>query len=65
MPARKADIKIAIEANGRRFNLNCERMIDGSYKVKRGRNVSKRMPYATLTQIFNEARKWAVKQGNE
>jgi hypothetical protein len=63
MPARKADIKIAIEANGRRFNLNCERMIDGSYRVKRGRSVSKKMPYATLTEIFNEARKWAVEVG--
>jgi len=62
MPARKADLKIAIEANGRRFSLNCERLIDGSYRVKRGRNVSKKRPCETLTKIFDEARKWAVKQ---
>lgn len=61
MPARKADLRITIETNGQRFSLNCERMMHDQYRVKRGRTVSRKMPVATLTEIFTEARKWAVR----
>lgn len=61
MPARKSDLKITIEANGKRFSLNCEKLLWNTYRVKVGRSRSVKMPMATPTQIFNEARKWAVK----
>ena len=62
MPARKSDFKIIIEANGKRFSLNCKRNLFNKYSVKVGRSRSKKMPLATITEITELARKWIVKQ---
>lgn len=62
MPALKSDLKITIEMNKRRFSLNCVRGPWGRYHIKRGRSWSRKTPDATLTEIFEMCRKWAVKQ---
>ncbi len=60
MPQLKADLTISIRAGERSFTLNCIRLPDRSFLVKRGRNVSIKMPRATLSEIFDQSRKWAV-----
>ena len=60
MPQLKADLRISIEANGKSFTLNCIRLPDHRFLVKRGRKVSAKMPRATLSEIFDTSRKWAV-----
>lgn len=62
MPARKSEVKVIIEAYGQRFSLNCEEILFDQYRVKNGRSLSKKNPYSTMTEIFEESRKWAVKQ---
>ena len=62
MPARKSDIKIIVEANGKRFSLNCRRCLFNKYTIKVGRSKSKKMPMATITEITELMRKWIVKQ---
>jgi len=62
MPAANSDIKIIIEANGRRFSLNCKRNLFNKYSVKLGRSRSVKMPLATITEITELVRKWLVKQ---
>jgi len=64
MPSFKSDIKIRIESGDRSFTLNCSRGLFGKYRIKLGRTRSEKMPLATLTEIFDLARKWAVKQEN-
>lgn len=60
MPQIKADLKIHIEAGDKSFTLNCIRLPDQRFLVKRGRHVSRKMPTATLSEIFDTSRKWAV-----
>jgi hypothetical protein len=60
MPQLKADLRISIKCGEKSFTLNCIRLPDHSFLIKRGRNVSSKMPRATLSQIFDESRKWAV-----
>ena len=60
MPQLKADLKIHIEANGKSFTLNCILLPDHRFMVKRGRKVSTKLPCATLSEIFDTSRKWAV-----
>jgi hypothetical protein len=60
MPPKKSDIKIIIEVNGKRLSLNCQEWLFGKYRVKNGRSLSKKKPIATLTEIFEEGRRWAV-----
>ena len=60
MPQVKADLKITIEAGGKSFTLNCLKLPDHSFIVKRNRKVSAKMPRATLSEIFDTSRKWAV-----
>lgn len=55
----KPDLKITVEANGQRFHIGAVRMLDGRFHIKRGREWSKKLPYATLSEIFAESRKWA------
>ena len=62
MPALKSDITIAIKVGDKSFSLNCVKLPDRSYLVKRGRKLSRKMPRATLSTIFAEARKWATSQ---
>lgn len=60
MPQIKADLTISIKAGGKSFTLNCIRLPDHSFIVKNGRKVSEKMPKATLSEIFETTRKWAV-----
>lgn len=64
MPQVKADLKITIEAGGKSFTLNCLKLPDHSFIVKRGRKVSERIPRATISEIFDVSRKWAVSHAN-
>lgn len=61
MPSVKSDITIAVKAGSKSFSLNCVKLPDRSYLVKRGRSVSVKMPRATLSEIFEAARKFAVR----
>ena len=60
MPQLKADLTISIRAKDKSFTLNCIRLPDHSFIVKRGRQVSQKMPRATISEIFDASRKWAV-----
>lgn len=60
MPQLKADLTISISSGDKSFTLNCIRLPDHSYIVKRGRHLSVKTPRATLSQIFDLSRKWAV-----
>ena len=64
MPQVKADLKITIEAGGKSFTLNCLKLPDHTFIVKRGRKVSERIPRATISEIFDVSRKWAVSHAN-
>ena len=64
MPQVKADLKITIEAGGKSFTLNCLKLPDHSFIVKRGRKVSERIPRATISEIFDVSRKLAVSHAN-
>ncbi|OGT01882.1 MAG: hypothetical protein A2143_02380 [Gallionellales bacterium RBG_16_57_15] len=61
MPAIKSDIYITIRAGGKSFSIGGVLLQDGHYAIKRGRSWSRKVPLATLTDIFTQARKWAVK----
>ena len=60
MPQLKADLTISIRVKQKSFTLNCIKLPDRSFLVKRGRQVSQKMPYATISEIFDASRKWAV-----
>jgi len=60
MPQLKSDLSISIRAGDKSFTLNCIRLHDKSFLVKNGRTVSKKLPRATLSEIFETTRKWAV-----
>ena len=60
MPQLKSDLSIAIKIGKKSFTLNCVRLPDNRFMVKRGRLKSEKMPYATLTEIFDLSRKFAV-----
>ena len=62
MPQIKADLSISIRAGDKSFTLNCIRLPDNSFVVKIGRHVSQKMPRATISEIFDVSRKWAVAQ---
>jgi hypothetical protein len=57
-----ADLRISLRYGDQAFTLNCVRMLDGKFAVKRGHDLSEKMPMATLTEIFTAARKWAAQQ---
>lgn len=61
MPALKSDITIAVKVGSKSFSLNCVKLPGRSYLVKCGRSISKKAPRATLTEIFEAARKFAVR----
>lgn len=64
MPQLKADLTISIRAGEKSFTLNCVRLPDHRFLVKRGRRVSQKMPHATLSEIFDASRKWACSVSN-
>lgn len=61
MPALKSDLYLTIRAGDKSFSIGAVRLPDGSLKIKRGRSWSNKLPTATLTQVFTEARKWAAR----
>lgn len=61
MPQLKSDLSITIKIGDKSFTLNCVRLPDSRFLVKRGRLKSEKMPFATLTDIFELSRKFAVK----
>lgn len=61
MPAMKSDICIIVKSGSRSFSIGGVKMLDGAYKIKRGRSWSDKRPKATISEIFSEARKWAVR----
>lgn len=61
MPSLKSDITIAIKVGDKSFSLNCVKLPDRTFLVKRGRSISEKMPRATLSEIFKTARKFAVR----
>lgn len=63
MPALKCDINITVTAGEKSVSLGGVRLPDGRYKIKRGRSWATRRETATLSEIFTEARKWAVRNG--
>jgi len=62
MQTRKSDVKLIIVAYDKSFSLNCEEMPFNQYRVKVGRTLSSKIPYATATQIAEEIRKFMVMQ---
>lgn len=62
MPSFKPDLLISIKKGNKSFSISCLLLPDGKYLIKRGREISRKRPTATLSEIFTEARKWAVKQ---
>ncbi len=61
MPACKSDITITIKAGEKSFSIGGVRLPDGRYAIKRGRSWARKTPRASLSQIFETARKWAVR----
>lgn len=61
MPALKADITITIKAGDKSFSIGGVLLPDGRYAIKRWRSWAKKIKTATLSEIFTEARKWAVR----
>ena len=61
MPACKSDIKITIRAGNKSFSIGGIRLPNNRYAIKRGRSWSRKAPLATMSEIFAQARKWAVR----
>jgi len=62
MPAKKSDLKITVEMNGKRFSLNCRRIMYKKYAVKVGRSKSKKIPLSTKTEIMRLISEWLTEQ---
>lgn len=60
MPSLKADITITIRAGEKTFSIGGVKLPNGKYVIKRGRSWAKKIPTATLSDIFSTARKWVV-----
>jgi len=61
MPSLKSDIYIIVRVREKSFTIGGVMMPDKRYALKRGRSWSRKIPSATLTDIFSVARKWAVR----
>jgi hypothetical protein len=61
MPALKSDITITVRSGGKSFSIGGVLIPDGRYAIKRGRSRAKKIRTATISEIFTEARKWAVR----
>lgn len=60
MATFKPDLKISITAANKTFSISALKLPNGKFIIKRGRVRSAKMPSATITQIFDLSRKWAV-----
>lgn len=58
----KPDLKITVEARGKRFAIGVVLLPDGKLHIKKGRGWSEKMPTATLSEVFAESRKWAARR---
>lgn len=61
MPALKSDLYITVRVGGKAFAIGGVLLPDGRLHIKRGRSWSEKMPVATITEIFAESRKFAVR----
>ncbi len=62
MPPVSADVRISVEAGGSRFTLNACRGLHRRYRLKVGKSWSTKHKSATLTEVFDLARRWAVRR---
>ena len=60
MPSLKSDIHITIRVREKQFSIGGVRLVGKRYAIKRGRSWSAKRPMASLSEIFAEARRWAV-----
>lgn len=60
MPSLKSDINVTVRVGRKTLSIGGVLLPDKRYKIKRGRSWAKKIETATLSQIFTEARKWAV-----
>lgn len=60
MPSLKSDIYITVKSGGKSFSIGAVKLPNGRYAIKRGRSWSTKIKSATLTDVFTQARKWAV-----
>lgn len=61
----KPDLKIIIRVGEKSFSIGAVKLLDGRFHIKRGRGWSEKMPTATLSQVFAEARKFAVRNARK
>jgi hypothetical protein len=60
MAALKSELYVTVRVRGRSFSIGGVRLAGRRFAIKRGRSWSKKVPGATISQIFDEARRWAV-----
>ena len=61
MPSLKSDITITVRVGEKSLSIGGVLLPDGRFAIKRGRSWAKKIRTATLSDIFTEARKWAVR----
>jgi hypothetical protein len=62
MPSLKSDINVTVRVGGNSFSIGGVKLPNGKYAIKRGRSWARKIPVATLSEIFAESRKWAARQ---
>ena len=60
MSAKSTQISIRIRVGEKSFSISGMRLLNGLYKVKVGRSWSIKVREASITKIFDIARRWAV-----
>lgn len=60
MPSLKSDINVTVRVGSKTLSIGGVLLPNGRYAIKRGRSWAKKIPMATLSEIFEQARKWAV-----
>jgi len=61
MPALKSDIYITIRVGDKSLSIGAVELTNGRFAIKTGRSWAKKIPLATMTEIFETGRKWAVR----
>ena len=63
MARPKSDVTISLKGrDGKTLRLNLAELIDGNWSVFRDGKKSKRLPYATSTDVANGIRQWLNSQ---
>lgn len=60
MPSPKSDVYVTVKVGEKTLSIGGVLLPNHRYKIKRGRSWARKIETATLSQIFTEARKWAV-----